>query len=81
MADSPSIKIEIEYAQSIMECTNGRVKINTYYAESAGKGDELLTLAGHGGIDIATAAPGHYPDQLLFWRAFQTRFRRLKRNV
>lgn len=74
MTDSPTIAIEKDFATKIMQRTNGRVRIDTFYAESIGKGDELLTLAGRGGVDMATAAPGYYPNQLLFWRAYQTPF-------
>jgi TRAP-type transport system periplasmic protein len=74
MANAPAIQIEIDFMKKIEQRTNGRVKIDSYYAESAGKAEELLTLAGRGGLDIAASAPGYYPNQLLFWRAYQTPF-------
>ena len=39
-----------------------------------GKGNEVALLAGRGAIDMASVAMGYYPDQLLFWKAYQIPF-------
>lgn len=74
LAQGPFLEVEQDFAKQIEERTDGRVKIEITYAGGLGKGEELLTLAGRGAIDMAAAAPGYYADQLLFWKAFQIPF-------
>lgn len=68
------LEVEKNFAAAIEERTNGRVKIDITYAGGLGSGKEVLTLAGRGAVDIASAIPGDYPDHLLFWRAYQLPF-------
>ena len=68
------VQVEKDFAKRVEERTNGRVKIEISFAGALGKGNELLTLAGRGAIDMAAVVPGYYPDQLLFWRAYQIPF-------
>jgi TRAP-type transport system periplasmic protein len=68
------LKIEKDFAAAINERTNGRVEIEIAYAGGLGKAGEVLTLAGRGAIDMASAPAGYYADQLLFWRATQMPF-------
>ncbi len=66
--------MEQKFARAIEKRTNGRVKIDITFAGGLGKGNETMTLAGRGAIDIAAAPPSYYGDQLLFWKAFQVPF-------
>ena len=50
------------------------MKIEITFAGGLGKGPEVAVLAGRGAIDMASVAPGYYPDQLLFWKAYQIPF-------
>jgi len=72
LPDSPFVQLEKDFAANIEKRTNGRVKISMTFAEGLGKGTELLMLAARGGIDMTATAPGYNPDQLRYWRAFQT---------
>ncbi|MGB2200629.1 MAG: TRAP transporter substrate-binding protein DctP [Pseudooceanicola atlanticus] len=74
LSDSPYVQTEKDFAAAVEERTEGRVKIEVTYAGGLGAGNELLTLAGRGAIDMAAVVPGYYSDQLLFWRVFQTPF-------
>jgi TRAP-type C4-dicarboxylate transport system substrate-binding protein len=74
LPNSPFVQVEKDYAAAIKERTNGRVEIEITFAGGLGKGGELMTLAGRGAIDIAAVVPGYYPDQLLFWKAYQIPF-------
>jgi len=74
LGKGPFLEVEQKFAEAIKERTNGRVEIDITYAGGLGKGPEVLTLAGRGAIDMASAAPGYYADQLLFWKAFQIPF-------
>lgn len=74
LGKGPFLEVEQKFAEAIEKRTNGRVHIDITYAGGLGKGPELLTLAGRGAIDMASAAPGYYADQLLFWKAFQIPF-------
>lgn len=74
LGKGPFLEIEQKFAEQVEQRSGGRVKIEISYAGGLGKGPELLTLAGRGAIDMATAAPGYYADQLLFWKAFQIPF-------
>ena len=68
------LEVEENFAKRVEERTGGRVKITTTYAGGLGSGNELLGLAGRGGIDMAAVVPGYYPDQLLFWKTSQIPF-------
>jgi len=72
LADGPFVQLEKDFAAKIEKRTNGRVKINITFAEGLGKGTELLMLVARGAIDMSSTAPGYNPDQLRYWRAFQT---------
>lgn len=74
LPDSGFVQVEKNFAKKIEERTNGRVKIEITFAGGLGKGPEVATLAGRGAIDMASVAPGYYPDQLLFWKACQIPF-------
>jgi TRAP-type C4-dicarboxylate transport system substrate-binding protein len=74
LADSGFVQVEKDFAKAIEERTNGRVKIDMTFAGGLGKGPELALLTGRGAIDMASVAPGYYPDQLLFWKAYQIPF-------
>jgi len=72
LPDGPFLQLEKDFANRVEQRTNGRVKISITFAEGLGKGTELLMLAARGGIDMTATAPGYNPDQLRYWRAFQT---------
>jgi TRAP-type transport system periplasmic protein len=72
LADGPFVQLEKDYVATIEKRTNGQVKINITYAGGLGKGEELLMLTARGAIDMTATAPGYNPDQLRYWRAFQT---------
>ena len=72
LADGPFVQLEKDYAAAIEKRTNGQVKINITFAQGLGKTTELLTLTARGAIDMTATAPGYNPDQLHYWRAFQT---------
>ncbi len=74
LTDSPFLQSEKDFAAAVTERTEGRVKIDVTYAGGLGAGNEVLTLAGRGAIDMASVVPGYYPDQLLYWRVFQLPF-------
>ncbi|MSP97240.1 MAG: hypothetical protein EXR29_08465 [Betaproteobacteria bacterium] len=72
LPDSPFLQLEKEFVAKIEKRTNGQVKIEITYAGGLGKDTELLMLTARGGIDMTATAPGYNPDQLRYWRAFQT---------
>jgi len=72
LADGPFVQLEKEFAQKIEKRTGGRVKIDITFAGGLGKDTELLMLVSKGAIDMTATAPGYNPDQLRYWRAFQT---------
>ena len=72
LADGPFVQLEKDYAAKIEKRTNGQVKITITFAGGLGKGEELLMLTARGAIDMTSTAPGYNPDQLRYWRAFQT---------
>lgn len=72
LPDSPFLQLEKEFVQKIEKRTNGQVKIDITYAGGLGKDVELLMLTARGAIDMTATAPGYNPDQLRYWRAFQT---------
>ena len=74
LGDSAYVQAEKDFAAAVEERTEGRVKIEITYAGGLGAGNELLTLAGRGAIDMASIVPGYYADQLLYWRAYQIPF-------
>ncbi len=74
LGDSPFLQAEKDFAEAVGERTEGRVNIEITYAGGLGAGNELLTLAGRGAIDMASVVPGYHPDQLLYWRAYQIPF-------
>ena len=74
LPNSPFVQVEKDFAAAVEERTGGRVEIDITFAGGLGKGGELMTLAGRGAIDIAAVVPGYYPDQLLFWKAYQIPF-------
>lgn len=74
LPNSPFLEVEQNFAKKIEDRTGGKVKIDITYAGGLGKGNEIMTLAGRGAIDMASIVPGYYADQLLFIRAFQIPF-------
>ena len=68
LGDSPFLQAEKDFATNVTERTEGRVKVEITYAGGLGAGNEVLTLAGRGAIDMASVVPGYYSDQLLYWR-------------
>lgn len=74
LTDSAYLQSEKDFAAAVTERTEGRVNIDVTYAGGLGAPNELLTLAGRGAIDMASIVPGYYPDQLLYWSAFQLPF-------
>lgn len=74
LPNSPFLEVEQNFVKNIAERTGGKVKIEITYAGGLGKGNEVMTLAGRGAIDMASVVPGYYADQLLFIRAFQIPF-------
>ena len=72
LADGPFVQLEKDFAAAIEKRTNGQVKITITFAEGLGKTTELLVLTAKGAIDMTATAPGYNPDQLHYWRAFQT---------
>lgn len=74
LGKGPFLEVEQQFAQKIEERTGGRVKIDITFAGGLGKGNEVLTLAGRGAIDMASAPPSYYAEQLLFWKVFQMPF-------
>jgi TRAP-type C4-dicarboxylate transport system substrate-binding protein len=72
LPDSPFVQLEKDFASRIEKRTNGQVRIEITFAEGLGKGTELLMLTARGGVDMTATAPGYNPDQLRYWRAFQT---------
>ncbi len=74
LAKGPFLEVEEEFARKIEERTNGRVKIDITFSGGLGKGNETLTLAGRGAIDIASAPPSYYAEQVLYWKVFQMPF-------
>ena len=71
LPDSEYVQVEKDFAKAVEERTNGRVKFETAYSGGLGKGNEIMTLAGRGAIDMASVVPGYYPDQLLNWKVYQ----------
>ena len=74
LPNTPFVQVEKDFAAAVKERTGGRVEIDITFAGGLGKGNELMTLAGRGAIDMAAVVPGYYPDQLLFWKAYQIPF-------
>ncbi len=74
LPNSSFVQVEKDFAQKVEERTDGRVEIEITFAGGLGKGPEVALLAGRGAIDMASVAPGYYPDQLLFWKAYQIPF-------
>jgi len=74
LGDSDFLKAEKDFAAAVTERTEGRVTIEITFAGGLGAGNEVLTLAGRGAIDMASVVPGYYADQLLYWRAYQIPF-------
>ncbi len=72
LPDGPFLQLEKEFAAKIEKRTNGQVKIDITFAGGLGKDTELLMLTARGAIDMTATAPGYNPDQLRYWRAFQT---------
>ena len=74
LGKGPFLEVEQDFARQIEKRTNGRVKISITYAGGLGKGNEVMTLAGRGAIDMAAAPPSYYAEQLLYWKVFQMPF-------
>lgn len=74
LGDSAFVQAEKDFAAAVSERTEGRVNIEITFAGGLGAGNEVMTLAGRGAIDMASVVPGYYTDQLLFWRAYQIPF-------
>ena len=60
LGDSSFLQAEKDFATNVTERTEGRVKIEITYAGGLGAGNEVLTLAGRGSIDMASVVPGYY---------------------
>ena len=58
LGDSPFLQAEKDFATNVTERTEGRVKVEITYAGGLGAGNEVLTLAGRGAIDMASVVPG-----------------------
>lgn len=71
LPDTEYVQVEKDFAKAVEERTDGRVDIETVYSGGLGKGNEIMTLAGRGAIDMASVVPGYYPDQLLYWKVYQ----------
>lgn len=71
LSNGPFLEVEDEFIEAVEERTEGRVEFNVVYSGGLGAGDELLTLAGRGAVDMASVVPGYYPNQLLFAKALQ----------
>lgn len=74
LSNGPFLEVEDEFIAAVEERSDGRVKFNVVYSGGLGAGDELLTLAGRGAVDMASVVPGYYADQLLFAKALQIPF-------
>lgn len=74
LPNTPFVQVEKDFAEAVKARTDGRVEIEITFAGGLGKGNEIMTLAGRGAIDMASVVPGYYPDQLLFWKAYQIPF-------
>lgn len=74
LADTRFVQVEKDFAENVKQRTDGRVEIDITFSGGLGQGNEIMTLAGRGAIDMASVVPGYYPDQLLFWRAYQIPF-------
>ena len=74
LGKGPFLDIEMDFAKKIEQRTDGRVKIDITFAGGLGKGNEVMTLAGRGAIDMASAPPSYYANQLLYWKVFQMPF-------
>lgn len=74
LPNSDFLAIEKAFAEAVETRSDGRVDIEIVYSEGLGKGNEVLTLAGRGAVDMASGVPGYYADQLPFWRAYQLPF-------
>lgn len=74
LPDTNFVQVEKDFAKAVQDRTDGRVEIDMTFAGGLGKGNEIMTLAGRGAIDMASVVPGYYPDQLLFWKAYQIPF-------
>jgi TRAP-type C4-dicarboxylate transport system substrate-binding protein len=74
LGKGPFLEVEQDFAKKIEARTNGRVKIDITFAGGLGKGNEVMTLAGRGAIDMASAPPSYYAEQLLYWKVFQMPF-------
>lgn len=74
LPNGPFLAVEESFAKKIEERTQGKVKISITYAGGLGGATELMNLAGRGAVDLASAAPGYYPDRMLFWKASQIPF-------
>ena len=71
LSNGPFLEVEDEFIEAVEERTDGRVEFNVVYSGGLGAGDELLTLASRGAVDIASVVPGYYPNQLLFAKTLQ----------
>jgi len=74
LGDSAFVQAEKDFAEAVADRTDGRVNIEITFAGGLGAGNEVMTLAGRGAIDMASVVPGYYADQLLYWRAYQIPF-------
>ena len=74
LPDTSFVQVEKDFAEAVEQRTDGRVAIDITFAGGLGKGNEIMTLAGRGAIDMASVVPGYYPDQLHFWKVYQIPF-------
>lgn len=68
------LEVEEAFTKRVEERTDGKIKITITYSGGLGGGNEVLSLVGRGGVDMAAVVPGYYPDQLLFWKTSQIPF-------
>ena len=61
--------VEKYFAEEVTKRTNGRVKIQIYWAGQLGQTKELLELCSNGTVDLVAVAQGYFPKQFPLWRA------------
>ncbi|HEV8261534.1 MAG TPA: TRAP transporter substrate-binding protein DctP [Burkholderiales bacterium] len=52
------------FADEVQRRSNGKIKIQIFWAESMGKSTELLDLVAKGAVDMSATSQGYFPSQL-----------------
>jgi TRAP-type C4-dicarboxylate transport system substrate-binding protein len=52
------------FADEVQRRSNGKIKIQIFWAESMGKANELLDLVAKGAVDMSATSQGYFPSQL-----------------